>query len=172
MVLIINNNKENDYELLYLIENDSEEALEVMFEKYNNLIVSLISKYHFDKMIEEDIYQEARMVLFKAINTFDNRFGKTFTMYFKKLLENRFNTLIKTNKKEQHYEVYNEEQMFVEEEISFQIIDDKKLSLTEKQVYFEYFYGGNSIEEVSKKLNLTKKQTYNAVCRIKKKLKN
>ena len=59
MVLIINNNKENDYELLYLIENDSEEALEVMFEKYNNLIVSLIGIYLFDIMIEEDFYQEA-----------------------------------------------------------------------------------------------------------------
>ena len=40
MVLLINKNKENDYELLYLIENDSDEALEVMFEKYNNLIIS------------------------------------------------------------------------------------------------------------------------------------
>ena len=54
MVLIINNRLENDYELLYLIENDSEEALEVMFEKYNNLIASLISKYHFNKEIEDD----------------------------------------------------------------------------------------------------------------------
>ena len=48
-MLIINKNIENDYELLYLIENDSEEALEMMFEKYNNLIINLINKYHFDK---------------------------------------------------------------------------------------------------------------------------
>ncbi len=172
MVLLINKNKENDYELLYLIENDSDEALEVMFDKYNNLIISLINKYHFGKKIEDDIYQEARMVLYKAIKTFDSRFGKTFTMYFKKLLENRFNTLIKDIKKDQYYEVYNDEQMFVEEEITFDLMDNKKLSSTEKQVYFEYFYVGNSIEDLCKKLNLTKKQAYNAICRIKKKLKN
>ena len=112
------------------------------------------------------------MVLYKAIKTFDSRYGKTFTMYFKKLLENRFNTLIKNSKKDKCYDLYNEEQMFVEEEISFQIVDNKKLSLIENRVYFEYFYVGNSIEDVSKKLNLTKKQTYNAICRIKKKLKN
>ena len=172
MVLIINNRLENDYELLYLIENDSEEALEVMFEKYNNLIVSLISKYHFNKEIEDDIYQEAKMVLYKAIKTFNVNFGKTFTMYFKKLLENRLNTLIKKSRIEEQNEIYKEEQMFVEEEKHFNFVSKKMLSLTENKVYFEYFYSGNSIDEVSKKLNLTKKQTYNAICRIKNKLKN
>ena len=171
MVLIIKKNLENDYELLYLISDDCEEALEVMFDKYNNLILSLINKYQFDKSIEEDIYQEARMVLYKAIKTFDSCFGKTFTMYFKKLLENRFNSLIKKTRLNKYYENVNDEQLFVEEEISFQSIDNKSFSLTEKEVYFEYFCKGNSIDEVSKKLNLTKKQTYNAICRVKKKLK-
>ena len=60
MVLIINKNKENDYELLYLIENDSEEALEViagktpiiieiindgMVDKFESKVITIISKY-------------------------------------------------------------------------------------------------------------------------------
>ena len=171
-MLIINNRLENDYELLYLIENDCDEALEVMFEKYNNLIVSLINKYHFNKSIEDDVYQEAKMVLFKAIKTYDSSFGKTFTMYFKKILENRFNTLIKKYRIFEQSEVYKEELTFVEKEKDFKIVDNKKLSSVENEVYFEYFCEGNSIDEVSKKLNLTKKQAYNAICRIKNKLKN
>ena len=76
MVLTINFNIENDYELLYLIDNYSEEALNVMFDKYHNLIMSLIRKYKFSDSTIEDVYQEARLVLFKAIKTFDSTYSK------------------------------------------------------------------------------------------------
>ena len=46
---------ENDNELLYLIKNHDEEALELMFKKYENLILSKIQKYHFLKVIRKII---------------------------------------------------------------------------------------------------------------------
>lgn len=171
MVLTINFNIENDYELLYLIDNYSEEALNVMFDKYHNLIMSLIRKYKFSDSTIEDVYQEARLVLFKAIKTFDSTYSKTFTMYFKLLLENKFKSLIAKENSKSYFEVIKEDTNFIiNEEKCLDYVDLKRLSLIEKAVYFQYFYSGNSIDEVSKSLNMTKKQTYNTIYRIKKKL--
>ncbi len=171
-MLTINFNLENDYELLYLIENYNEEALTALFDKYHNLIVSLISKYKFNKDNYDDIYQEARMVLFKAIQTFNTMYSKSFTMYFKLLLENRFNSLIVREYNKSVVEIKKDETMFINnEQKCSEFVDIKCLSIIEKAVYFQYFFRGNSIEDVSKNLNLTKKQAYNTIFRIKKKLK-
>ena len=90
---------ENDNELLYLIKNHDEEALELMFKKYENLILSKIRQYHFPISNKEDYLQEGRIVLLKAIDTYRTEFEKTFTKYFELLLINRFNTLYRINKK-------------------------------------------------------------------------
>lgn len=171
-MLIINYSLENDYELLYLIENYNEEAVSVLFDKYHNLIVSLINKYRFNKENFDDVYQEARMVLFKAIQTFDTTYSKTFTLYFKMLLENRFNSLIVKEYNKNSFEIKKEETIFINNELEcFEFVDIKRLSTVEKAVYFQYFFRGNSIDEVSESLKLTKKQAYNAIFRVKKKLR-
>lgn len=173
MLIINNKNFENDYELLYLIENQSEEALNIMFDKYSNLIHSIICKFGILDKDYDDFYQEARLMLFKAINTFDLKYQKTFTMYFKMLLENRFKTLIKQYNNLKYYEVLSENNdFFIEENNEMLEIDVlKMLSSVEKEVYFRYFLGGISIDELCKSLNLTKKQAYNSIFRVNKKLK-
>ena len=171
MVLIINKHLENDYELLYLIDNNNEEALTFLMEKYDNLIYKMINKYKFPKNEFDDLFQEAKLVLFKAIKTFDESYKKTFTNYYKLLLENRFNTLIKAYNKLEYYETTLNLDLVVEEENSFDEIDIlKMLSSVEKAVYFKYFLGQVSISELVESLNLTKKQAYNAISRIKQKL--
>ena len=72
----------NDYELLYLIHENSYEALRVMFQKYQKLIYSKIYKYHFLDCFFDDLVQECNMVLYKAIMVFNDRYNKTFTKYF------------------------------------------------------------------------------------------
>ena len=92
-------------------------------------------------------------------------------MYFKKLLENRFNSLIVQKHYKMNNEILKDELLIVSSSLECdKFVDVKRLSNVEKAVYFQYFNMGNSIEEVSKSLNLTKKQAYNAICRIKKKL--
>ena len=86
-------------------------------------------------------------------------------------MENRFNTLIKVYNKLEYYETTLNLDLVVEEENNFDEIDIlEMLSSVEKAVYFKYFLGQVSISELVESLNLTKKQAYNAISRIKQKL--
>ena len=76
----------NDYELLYLIHTGCEEALDVMFKKYQGLIVNTINSFHIVSRMFEDFYQESLLVLNYAINTFDENKEASFFTYFELLL--------------------------------------------------------------------------------------
>ncbi|MBR2891899.1 MAG: sigma-70 family RNA polymerase sigma factor [Bacilli bacterium] len=167
---------ENDNELLYLIKNHDEEALELMFKKYENLILSKIQKYHFPKSHKEDYLQEGRIVLLRAIETYKEEFDKTFTRYFELLLQNRFNTLYQKNKKYQNHIVLVEvEKIDVDnkkEEVLPKLQDVKldTLSFLEKEVFKYHFLENHNIDETSNHLNISNKQVYNTIQRIKNKL--
>ena len=85
----------NDYELIYLIHENSYEALGMMFHKYQKLIYSRIYKFKFPNDLFEDLVQECNLVLYKAINIFNDKFNKTFTKFFELLLENKLIDLYK-----------------------------------------------------------------------------
>ena len=167
---------ENDNELLYLIRNHDEEALELMFKKYENLILSRIQKYHFPKSQKEDYLQEGRIVLLKAIETYRSEFDKTFTRYFELLLTNRFNTLYRNNQKYQKHivlvEVENIDIKQKKEELPFEAkdvsVDD--LSDFEYKIFKYRFLENHTIEETVEHYGITSKQVYNTIQRIKKKI--
>ena len=166
---------DNDNELLYLIKNHNEEALETMFKKYENFIYSKIIKYRFPINLKEDYLQEGRMVLLKAIETYREEYEKTFMRYFELLLQNRFNTLYKNNKR------YHSSVILVESETvdikdketnqkDIIIVDTTSLTNMEKSIYECYFLENKTVQEITKMLNITSKQVYNSVQRIKKKI--
>lgn len=167
---------ENDNELLYLIKNHDEEALELMFKKYEYLILSKIRQYHFPISNKEDYLQEGRIVLLKAIDTYRTEFEKTFTKYFELLLINRFNTLYRVNQKyEKHIVLVEVEKVDInnkKEDKHFDLKDVNTdiLSAFELDVFKYHFLENHSIEETVQKFDLTKKQVYNTIQRIKKKL--
>ncbi len=171
----------NDYELLYLAKEQNEEALNLLFQKYDKLI---IKKAHSFKNIFdlEDLCQEGKMILNKAIQTFDELYNKTFTRYFEMLIEHRFIDLVRKRQRElKNIEIDNEKiesyQLKGTEQINSLILNEmidlnyRKLSEFEQQV-FEYKYLRNmKVLEISNYLDTYPVNISNALQRIKKKIK-
>lgn len=167
---------ENDHELLYLIRNHNEEALEIMFKKYEGLIYSKILKYRFPLNAIEDYLQEGRMALLKAIETYQESYEKTFTRYFELVLQNRFNTLYKEAKKYhnsivlvENEEIDNNKENQTNDKMEA-YFDTGALSEVEKTIFNLYYTNNCSIEDIAKTLEMTPKQVYNTIYRIKTKL--
>ena len=167
--------KENDLELLDRIKQNDEQALEIMIEKYKPLICSKIRDYRFPSSEQDDFLQEGIMVLTKAINSYRDDKDKTFTRYFELLLTNRFNSLYKKNKNYYANVILDEEKVNNTNDILVEvpnIIDDLniKLSKLEKKVYELYFLNHLKIKDIEEALNLSSKQVYNSIRRIREKI--
>lgn len=173
----------NDFELLYLIKEHSDEALEIMFSKYEKLIFAKIHKYHFSKMTFEDMVQEGRLILLKAINKYNEYYNKTFTKYFEMLLEHRLIDLLRKDLRENEKYFLDEEpikryktneissldQIVLEEKINYQY---NQLSSLEKTIYQLKFLDDYKVREIASELQLKPAQISNALQRIKQKNKN
>ena len=79
----------NDYELLYLINGGTEEAREIMIEKYQGLIYKKLHKYYYKSFDKDDLYQELQMVLLKAIDKYQENDQKTFTKFLELLIDHK-----------------------------------------------------------------------------------
>ena len=78
----------NDYELLYLISEGSEQALNLLYKKYYIYINKIVSKLNIAKYKKEDMVQEGVVVFFKSIKKYNpEKYNKTFYSYFKLILE-------------------------------------------------------------------------------------
>lgn len=133
------NDKYNDYELLYLISEGSEEAEEIIYMKYSPLIKKRVNAFRIQSRYRDDFYQEGLMCLNEAIKSFDDHYNKSFNKFFDMILQRRFIALLK---KDQDYfygvtlvEDYNhlidrlEEERKIEYESTFLRIEDYKEEL-------------------------------------------
>ena len=94
----INAERYNDFELLYMISEDSHEALEIMFEKYKPLIYRRIKSFNIRKGYIEDFYQEGMIALYDAIKKYNSNSNITFTNFFDLILQRRIMTALRKNK--------------------------------------------------------------------------
>lgn len=165
----------DDEELIDLIEDGDEEALKIMFEKYEPLIISKIVKFNFDKNNLDDYLQEGRITLHKAIKLYDSNSPKTFNKYFDLILTNHFLTIKRDNKNDFKTSYLNEEEI---EDIRINSNDKMDefdfsnfyLSKFEKEVYKLRFLRNYKISEICKILEVEEKTVYNTIQRIKRKL--
>ena len=134
----------NDYELLYLINTGSDEALEIMLKKYEKLIYSMIHKFHVFNSNFDDAVQEARMSLLKSIRKYSEFENKTFTKFFELILERKLIDLyhieIKNKKIEDHLLTFDTDMVYV--------IEDKLDGLIMKENFAKQFYKLYSFEQV------------------------
>lgn len=161
----------NDYELLYLIQGENDQiALNYMFNKYEGFIWKQIHLLHVNQSEHEDFMQEGRMMFIKAINTFHERFNKTFTRYFELILKRHFYRL---NKKVPKY-VFDEyvintyQYGYIEEDY------DDFLTLCssfEQRVFRYYFLENKTVKYIESVEKCSVKQIYNAIYRLKEKYK-
>ncbi len=173
--MVYSDKQYNDFELLYMIEENSSEALDIMINKYSSLIYSRIKKFKIKENYIDDYYQEGLLVLYQAIHKYDLESPMSFTNFFDLLLQRKFIDLLRKNKKyfEENiikedvdivvtYEPVNE--LIFEEQISLLI---NKLSKLEKEIFLLKYKENMKAREISKHLNIDLKKVYSAHDRIK-----
>ncbi len=164
----------NDYELVYMVnENNDELAFNILLKKYQNYIYKKVHQFFFYENEIDDYFQEGIFCLVKAIQSFDQKYNKTFMRYFEVIINRHFINLHRNNKK--LWQTYqNLKDTFVVEEQEQYYYDFDKIkfkSAIEQKVYQYYYLEGKTIKFIEESLNLNSKQVYNAICRIKNKIK-
>ena len=171
----------NDYELLYLIDWHSEEALNILIKKYDNLILSKLIKFNVSKEQHSDYIQELRMTLVKAIKRFNADYNKTFCRYLELILERRIMRLL-TNDSE-----YFDGLLYIEDSVGEdgknildtmiyeeRINEIKQIELDEfkKNLLHKILIQGQSVKMFASENNVAAKEVYNHVYMLKLKIKS
>ena len=183
-------NQYNDFELLYLIYEGDEEALGIIFKKYDPLIKKKLYDFKIKNSLYDDFYQEGLIVLYVAVKTYNPSFNKTFTKYFELLLSRRIMTLLRDMKKEHEKVVVIESDVLKDSSESFNYSDkmlsdnanhdillkdnnipSSMLTLAERDVLAMRYFKGKSSKEIADELNIDVKKVYNALYQAKKKIR-
>lgn len=190
---------DDDNELLYLIKENNNEARDILYSKYKNIIVSKANKvfpYVINKGIElSDLIQEGMLGLEEAIKNYKESENTMFYTFALLCIDRKIKTcarLINQDKNKilnesisfdgsengdilnfvvnensnPEYDVLSSENL---EELHLKISD--KLTILESKIY-ELKANGATNDEICKVLEIDKKTIYNALHRIKDKIKN
>lgn len=169
----------NDYELIYLIRNGNEIALDILLKKYNNLIYKKIIDFKVYNCDFDDFFQEGLMILNNAVSEFSEEYNKSFTRFFELLLIRRFIRLRGNSYYKNKYYFLNESlidklegNISEKRSIDYYINKEKNyLSKLENIILQEYFLNSLSVKVISEKYNVDVKKIYNTISRVKNKLK-
>lgn len=169
----------NDFEIIDLIRQGSEEAWNLMFTKYRWLIAKKIAKFNLTAEYD-DRFQEALMVLHRSIERFDDRHNKSFTRYFETNLEHHLITVVRARQREYRFMVERLPLLLEDEvretEVPYGAKEEivagiESLSPFERTVFVERMIRQVPATEIARRLGITPKKVYNAAERIKKKIK-
>lgn len=189
----------NDYEMIYMIEDNDEYAMTLLRKKYNNLLEYKLSKWRgsLKKYVyyKEDIIQELEMCFLHAVRTFNSSGEVIFYTYLNRVLDNYFKSnLSKYTKDEDEISLYfrnneNEDYLInyivdnysdtndkVNLTILLDFFNDYSMSLNmDQSLIFELYISGYKISEIStlteKPVNTVKSQIKRIVSRLKEKMK-
>ena len=191
-------NKNSDEELIELIKNGDEMALEYLINKYKDMVNMKVGKYFIIGAEREDIIQEGMIGLYKAIKSFNADKQNSFKSFANLCIERQLITAIKTSNRQKHIPlnssvslnntVFNdEEDTSLIEIFNANVIEDpldtitkkeyyksvenkidRELSKFEKQVLYRYAKG-ESYVTIAEKLDIQVKAVDNAIQRIRKK---
>lgn len=191
---------EDDYELLYMVCEDNEDAVSTIFKKYEPVIDYYARKYV--KLVDgkgldyNDLYQEGLIGLDSAIKTYKDQKNIKFSTFAFVCIKRKIMSAIRKANRKKH-SILNEsysidyklddnnsfdnlisnnersiEDLLVgkEQAVFFNKKIEECLTKFEKQVYELKIYGFSS-EEISKTLNKTMKSIESVLFRIRVKLR-
>lgn len=191
---------EDDYELLYMVCEDNEDAVSTIFKKYEPVIDYYARKYV--KLVDgkgldyNDLYQEGLIGLDSAIKTYKDQKNIKFSTFAFVCIKRKIMSAIRKANRKKH-SILNEsysidyklddnnsfdnlisnnersiEDLLVgkEQAVFFNKRIEECLTKFEKQVYELKVYGFSS-EEISKTLNKTMKSIESVLFRIRVKLR-
>jgi len=167
----------NDYELIYLISEQDELALDIMYKKYIPLIKARIAAFRIKEFNREDFFQEGLFMLHKAISTYRPDSGKTFNKYFDMILQRHYIQLLRKESKHFYNVVLTDELDYLKEEKEeaeeapdlASLLSLCRFSPFEKKV-LDLRLRNSSVKEITALLNCSVKQVYDANDRIRRKL--
>ena len=191
--------KETDNEMLYMIEEENEDAVLSLIDKYDSIINKIVKKYYNRNVNlgidEKDLYQEGLLGLLEAINRYDKNKEVLFKTYASKCIETNIITFIRKCARKKHsvlndsvsldkeidedndvYTLIKDEEFNPEERILFNsIIEETKGKLKETLTDFEYKVFILNVKDYKAKeiadiTNKDIKSVFNALQRIRKKL--
>ncbi|QWB99834.1 sigma-70 family RNA polymerase sigma factor [Mycoplasmatota bacterium] len=169
----------NDFEIINLIKQGDDEAFQLMVNKYKYFIAKKIKQFNlvYDY---EDCFQESLILLHKSVIKYDETYGKTFTKFFEL---NLIHYLISYKKKKNNYFTFIYEKLpiyqhnTVEEPIKNEYLDHEviealeNLSKFEKKVFQVKIIEKRTVRETAKIISTDEKKIYNALDRIRNKVK-
>lgn len=191
----------NDNELLYYIKENTEEAYDIIFKKYEPLIITYAKKlypYCKNNGLEiSDLIQEGRMGLNKAINHYEESKENLFYTFARKCIERKMISLIVSSSRQKHKILneslsleftdeegtgylesvisdpsYNPEEKVLIIENEKEFVEKIKASLTDVETkVFELKMAGFNYKEIASILDKNPKSIDNAMQRIKSKIK-
>lgn len=169
--------KYNDNELLYLISQKDDDALEILIQKYHPLIESRLKKFNIKSYNHDDFYQECLIAFYNSIKKFRDDKNGIFNMYLDTAIQNAIKRMLK---KESGY-FYN---VSLTDDLEYVIVEDKTddrhnlkepllgmFSEFEKNIYKKFYYDNLSPKEIAQSMLCEDKRVYNALGRIKQKIK-
>lgn len=178
----------NDYEVVYLIRENDDEARDLMFRKYSPVIQKLALKYLSfaikNGVEKDDLIQEGYIALNRAINNYQEDSGVLFYTYALLCIERHLITYcrnISSNKHALLNERVDEEELLylkdlgndpeskvLEHSLEEKFIHYKNLLDFKHSSVFELRYNGFSYKEIGKLLDLPVSTIDGRLCKIRK----
>jgi RNA polymerase sporulation-specific sigma factor len=186
----------SDEELINQIRKNDPQALNEIIERYKSLIEIRVSNYFINGAEKDDLMQEGRIGLFKAIMNYDPVKDASFNTFANLCIERQLINAVKNSNRQKHMPLNNYVSLngsdddssnetidtvlnnsvedpldtITKKEYMNEINDtlDKNLSDFEKNV-LDLLLKGYKYEEIAKKLDSNSKAIDNAIQRIRKK---
>ena len=196
----LNNDLKNktDAELVKCAREGNETALEILLDKYKELVNMKVGKYFIIGAEREDIIQEGMIGLYKAVKNFEADKQNSFKSFANLCIERQLITAIKTSNRQKHIPlnsslslnttVYeNDDDVSLIEFFNSNTVEDPLDTITKKEYYklienkidehlssFEKqvlsrFAAGDSYIKIAERLDAPVKSIDNAIQRIRKK---
>lgn len=196
----LNNDLKNktDNELVVCAKQGDEEALEILLDKYKELVNMKVGKYFIIGAEKEDIVQEGMIGLYKAVKNYEMDKQNSFKSFANLCIERQLITAIKTSNRQKHIPlnssvslnntVYdNDDDVSLIELFNSNTVEDPLDTITKKEYYklignkidehlsdFEKqvlsrFAAGDSYVKIAERLDAPVKSIDNAIQRIRKK---
>lgn len=179
----------NDYEIFYMIGENNDDYLKIMFDKYepviNKLSFAYYQKFKGIGINIDDLKQECRVGLMKAVNSYDPNnilfysyaiicMERTLSTYVRNF-NNKGNYLLNNSIRDLPFDLKDSsansivDDVLIENEIFFKY---KNLLNFKLSVIFELRYNGFSYKEISTLLDLSKSTIDGRMAMLRKKIKN
>lgn len=188
-----------DEDIIKMIKQGNNEALEYILNKYKEIVNMKVSRYFIVGAEKEDIVQEGLIGLYKAVKNFDPEKQNSFKSFANLCIERQLITAIKTSNRQKHMPLNSylslnmsayddaDDDTSIYEVFDANVIEDPLDTITKKEYYkdvekviadslssFERqvlaeLVNGNSYTVIAEKLDSPVKSIDNAIQRIRKK---